>query len=138
MEPVAEIIGHCFVVGDTRHHQLRASMSAGWRGSAGQVRRNCRIRQQFRIFFLGRIPTLARARQGFYAGQVARPGGSDAGQECDARKHKWHLCFRSASELETGTNHFLVAARVEFETGMSHFFGVARVQFRVEFPSILG
>ena len=31
------------------------------------------------IFFLGKIPTLARARQGFYAGQVARPG-SDAGQ----------------------------------------------------------
>ena len=28
------------------------------------------------IFFLGRIPTLARARQGFYAGQVARPGGT--------------------------------------------------------------
>ena len=24
-------LGHCFVVGDTRH-QLRASMSAGWRG----------------------------------------------------------------------------------------------------------
>ena len=36
MEPVSDIIGHCFVVGDTRH-QLRASMSAGWRGSAGQV-----------------------------------------------------------------------------------------------------
>ena len=41
MEPVSDIIGHCFVVGDTRH-QLRASMSAGWRGSAGQVRRNFR------------------------------------------------------------------------------------------------
>ena len=58
------------------------------------------------FFFLGRIPTLD-------AGQVARPGGfyarqvarqecgalgieaSDAGQECDAGKHKWHLCFRS-------------------------------------------
>ena len=26
---------------------------------------------------------------------------SDAGQECDAGKHKWHLCFRSALELET-------------------------------------
>ena len=36
------------------------------------------------------------------------------GQECDAGKRKWHLCFRSALELETGTNHFLVAARVEF------------------------
>ena len=33
---------------------------------------------------------------------------------------KWHLCFRSASELETGTNHFLVAARVEFGTGNRH------------------
>ena len=50
--------------------------------------------------------------RGVYAGQVARPGGfyarqarqecgalgieaSDAGQECDAGKHKWHLCFRS-------------------------------------------
>ena len=32
--------GHCFVVG--ARHQLRASMSAGWRGSAGQVRRNFR------------------------------------------------------------------------------------------------
>ena len=41
MEPVSDIIGHCFVVGDTRH-QLRASMSAGWRGSARQVRRNFR------------------------------------------------------------------------------------------------
>ena len=42
-----------------------------------------------------------------------------------------------ASELETGTNHFLVAARVEFGTGNRHvpfFFGVARVEFRVEFP----
>ena len=38
MEPVAGEIGHCFVVG--ARHQLRASMSAGWRGSAGQVRRN--------------------------------------------------------------------------------------------------
>ena len=27
------------------------------------------------IFFLGRIPTLARARQGSDAGQVARQGG---------------------------------------------------------------
>ena len=40
MEPVAGEIGHCFVVG--ARHQLRASMSAGWRGSAGQVRRNFR------------------------------------------------------------------------------------------------
>ena len=38
--PVSEITGHCFVVG--ARHQLRASMSAGWRGSAGQVRRNFR------------------------------------------------------------------------------------------------
>ena len=38
----------------------------------------------------------------------------------NARKHKWHLCFRSASELETGTNHFLVAARLEFGTGNRH------------------
>ena len=30
---VAGEIGHCFVVG--ARHQLRASMSAGWRGSAG-------------------------------------------------------------------------------------------------------
>ena len=45
---------------------------------------------------------------------------SDAGQECDAGKHKCHLCFRSASELETGANHFLVAARVEFGTGNRH------------------
>ena len=54
------------------------------------------------IFFLGRIPTLARAWQagGSDAGQVARQEcgalgieASDAGQECDARKHKWHLCF---------------------------------------------
>ena len=28
--------------------------------------------------------------------------------------------FESASELETGTNHFLVAARVEFGTGNRH------------------
>ena len=128
MEPVSDIIGHCFVVGDTRH-QLRASMSAGWRGSAGQVCRNFRQLSPHRttgfffhscpptgqldffsqlsphrttgffftvvppqdhwifftvvglddnldIFFVGRIPTLARARQGFYAGQVARPGGA--------------------------------------------------------------
>ena len=49
-----------------------------------------------------RIPTLARAWQagGSDAGQVARQEcgalgieASDAGQECDARKHKWHLCF---------------------------------------------
>ena len=73
MEPVSDIIGHCFVVGDTRH-QLRASMSAGWRGSAGQVRRNCRIRRQFQ-FFPGKNPdTGAGLAGGFYAGQVARPG----------------------------------------------------------------
>ena len=41
MEPVSDIIGHCFVVRDTRH-QLRASMPAGWRGSDGQARRNFR------------------------------------------------------------------------------------------------
>ena len=53
------------------------------------------------IFFLGRILTLARAG-GFYARQVARQEcgalgieASDAGQECDAGKHKSHLCFRS-------------------------------------------
>ena len=45
----------------------------------------------------------------------ARYRSLHAGQECDARKHKWHLCFRSASELETGANHFLVAARVDSE-----------------------
>ena len=49
MEPVAGEIGHCFVVG--ARHQLRASMSAGWRGSAGQVRRNCRLGRQFRRIF---------------------------------------------------------------------------------------
>ena len=49
MEPVAGEIGHCVVVG--ARHQLRASMSAGWRGSAGQVRRNCRLRRQFRRIF---------------------------------------------------------------------------------------
>ena len=173
MEPVADEIGHCFVVG--ARHQLRASMSAGWRGSAGQVRRNfrqlsphrttgfffsqlsptgplelffhsCRLRQPRHFFpgnplararqssdagqarpgfyagqlgprshwqkkraavlppredwnfFLGRIPTLARAWQagGSDAGQECGALGieaSDAGQECDARKHKWHLCF---------------------------------------------
>ena len=60
------------------------------------------------FFFLDRKnPDLgAGSAGGFYAGQVARPGfyagqecgalgieASDAGQECDARKHKWHLCF---------------------------------------------
>ena len=55
MEPVSDIIGHCFVVGDTRH-QLRASMSAGWRGSAGQVRRNFRQSLQKRIFNLLQTP----------------------------------------------------------------------------------
>ena len=84
-------------------------------------RRGCRLddNDNLDIFFCWEEFTLARARQGFYAGQVVRPGGSDAGQECDARKHKWHLCFPSASELETGTNHFLVAARVEL-TGNRH------------------
>ena len=47
-----------------------------------------------RIFFLGRIPTLARARQGADAGQVARPGGFYAGQvarqEC-GRSHVGRL-----------------------------------------------
>ena len=71
MEPVAEIVGHCFVVGDTRHHQLRASMSAGWRGSAGQVRRNCRIRRQFRIFFPGKNSDLGAGSGGSSNG----PGG---------------------------------------------------------------
>ena len=120
MEPVSDIIGHCFVVGDTRH-QLRASMSAGWRGSAGQVRRNFRqlspdrttgnifftvvpsqdnwiffsqlsphrttgffftvvgLDDNLDIFFLGRIPTLARARQeasmpGRWRGRAPMPG----------------------------------------------------------------
>ena len=38
------------------------------------------------------------AAGGFYARQNQECGAlgieaSDAGQECDARKHKWHLCF---------------------------------------------
>ena len=39
-----------------------------------------------------------------------------------------HLCSPSASELKTGTDHFLVAARVEFGTGNRHgpFFGRPR------------
>ena len=77
-------------------------MSAGWRGSAGQVRRNfrleffslqssphrttgnflftCRLRRQPRHFFLGRIHLGAGLAGGFYAGQVARRGGFYAGQ----------------------------------------------------------
>ena len=81
--PVSEIIGHCFVVG--ARHQLRASMSAGWRGSAGQVRRNFRQLSpqdnwiffftvvgldNLDIFFLG----------SFGAAQARQAGGSDAGQ----------------------------------------------------------
>ena len=134
-------------------------MSAGWRGSAGQVRRNFRQLSPHRTTgkkFLGRIPTLARARQGSDAGQVARPGQANASRAWSAMKndenfnmsirhvegircpgqqggwlrsksgcprcpqwvvesptaaggdaqHKWHLCSRSASELETGTSHF--------------------------------
>ena len=56
-------------------------MSAGWRGSdAGQVRRNCRLRQQFRKIFVswfaGPSNTHRDAAAGgaalFYAGQVRR------------------------------------------------------------------
>ena len=89
-------LGHCFVVG--ARHQLRASMSAGWRGSAGQVRRNfrqssphrttgfffhgCRLRRQPRHFFFPWEESRPWARQGSDAGQ-ARPGGY-ARQECGA------------------------------------------------------
>ena len=49
-------------------------MPGRWRGRGGfYVRRNCRIRRQFRFFFL-RIPTLARARQGSDAGEASTPG----------------------------------------------------------------
>ena len=48
-------IGHCFVVG--ARHQLRASMSAGWRGSAGQVRRNFR-----QLSPTGQLKTKPRSR----------------------------------------------------------------------------
>ena len=112
MEPVAGEIGHCFVVG--ARHQLRASMSEPGRFAetldscppTGQLEKIFAevvgLDDNLDIFFLGRIPTLARAWQagGSDAGQVARQEcgalgieASDAGQECDARKHKWHLCF---------------------------------------------
>ena len=81
-------LGHCFVVGDTRH-QLRASMSAGWRGSAGRFAETLDSRptgqleifcslvgldDNLDIFFLGRIPTLARlqCRAGGAAGWRTR------------------------------------------------------------------
>ena len=70
MEPVAGEIGHCFVVG--ARHQLRASMSAGWRGSAGQVRRNFRQWSPHRttgFFFAGKNSNLGA---GSDAGQVRR------------------------------------------------------------------
>ena len=78
---------------------------------------------------------VARPDGGFYAGQVARQEcgalgieASNAGQECDAGKHKWHLCFRSASELETGTTHFLGAARVEFHVEFPQSWGDNRIE----------
>ena len=160
MEPVAGEIGHCFVVG--ARHQLRASMSAGWRGSAGQVRRNFRqlspqdnwknfSQRTTSIFFPGKNPDLGAGLAGW---RLRCRAGSAAGM--------WRARYRSLRcraqvalvllkclGLETGTNHFLVAARVEFgtgnrhvpffpscpawssawsselETGMFHFFGVA-------------
>ena len=49
----------------------------------------------------GRIPTLARARQGFYAGQVARPGTPMPGRNV-------MLESTSGSALDWKQNHFLV------------------------------
>ena len=168
MEPVAGEIGHCFVVG--ARHQLRASTSAGWRGSAGQVRRNFRqwsptghLEKCFAevvglddldIFFLGRIPTLGLAgwRLRCRAGAAGMWRARYQSLRCRAgmcSKAQVALVLLKCLGLETGTNHFLVAAGVEFgtgnrhvpffpscptwssawsselETGMSHFFGVA-------------
>ena len=99
MEPVAGELGHCFVVG--ARHQLRASMSAGWRGSAGQVRRNfrqlsphrttgkkirrgCRLRRQPRHFFPGKNPDLGAGLAGW---RLRCRAGSAAGM--------WRARYRS-------------------------------------------
>ena len=71
MEPVAGEIGHCFVVG--ARHQLRASMSAGWRGSAGQVRRNFRQLSPHRTTMPGRNVML-ESTSGTCAFEVPRTG----------------------------------------------------------------
>ena len=102
MEPVAGKTGHCFVVGE--RHQLRAlhvglarlcragspkavvpHRTTGFffhscppTGQLEIVFQGCRPGRQPRHFFCWDEFTLARARQGFYAGQ-ARPGASRAG-----------------------------------------------------------
>ena len=86
---MSEIIGHCFVVG--ARHQLRASMSAGWRGSAGQVRRNFRqLSPQDNWKKIHSCPPTgpldffsqlsAGKNPGLGAAQARQAGGSDAGQ----------------------------------------------------------
>ena len=94
-----------------RYHQLRA-----WRA-------------RYRSLHVGGLARL-RCRAGGVVGRLLCQAGGAAGwrvrrRGCDAREHKCHLCSRSASELKTGTDHFLVAARVEFGTGNRHgpFFG---------------
>ena len=88
MEPVAGEIGHCFVVVSCVS-PCRAGAALPGRfaetldscpptGQLAIVFQGCRPGQP-RHFFCWEEFTLARARQGFYAGQVARPGASRAG-----------------------------------------------------------
>ena len=140
LEPVSDIMGHCFVVVDnicdiscvpgtlSKPRRLRcrwrareASMPGRWCGReapmlgrfAETVGSVVGLDDNW-SFFPGKNSDLGtgsaglRCRAGgFYAARQecgtlgieastsAGWRGSDAGQECDARKHKWHLCFRS-------------------------------------------
>ena len=101
-------------------------MLAGWRGSAGQVarpggyarqvRRNCRIRRQFRFFFPGKNPDLGAGLAGCRL--RCRAGGA-AGRLCQAgmwRARRWaspyslgepsNECWRAINEVGRASTHW--------------------------------
>ena len=71
-------------------------MSAGWRGSAGQVRRNCRIRRQFPFFFPGKNPDLGAGS----AGLLCRAGGAAGLLEQGAQVGHGGVALALAREFE--------------------------------------
>ena len=91
-------------------------MPGRWRGRGGfNVRRNCRIRRQFRFFFLGRIPTLARARQEASIPGAAGTKPAKVGSLNFSSKTGQHILHIRSSTVWPKQTRSIAPARSTFE-----------------------
>ena len=130
----AETLDSCRLRRQLRHFFLGKNSdlgagSAGLRCRAGGAAGMWRARyRSLHVGGLARLPgrnVMLESISGTYAFEAAGWEAPMLGRRGRVAQYDRHGVGFFASELETGTNHFLVAARVEFGTGNRHhpFFG---------------